>query len=328
VARQPEFLTEQQLALGRYLRVLREAASLYQMDIAQAVPCDRTTVTHAEAGSQLPASDFWEKADQLVGADGALIARYDELVGAKTAYLAEQQAKRRARAQATVEQLAADPSLKSEQACRDGSDDGLPAAPMGDYARQRRKTLKLGLTVALTPEILSRVLADAADEAMEFTQVAALSAVEQGTLEHLELVISDLNQVYSKNPPAEQFIVARVYRSRVNELICGRHTLKELQALYVCAAWLSELLAWLAHDLGNSRTAQAFALDSYTYADEVGHSELCGWASDAMASITMYSERPHSAVRAAMRGATKASRSRTDLRFWRRDRRHTREASH
>ncbi|MGH3694654.1 MAG: helix-turn-helix domain-containing protein [Pseudonocardiaceae bacterium] len=305
MARQPEFLTEQQRALGRYLRALREAANLYQADIARAVPCDRTTVTHAEAGSQLPASDFWEKADQLVGATGALIARYDELVDARTAYLAEQQAKRRTQAQATVEQLTAGPSVKSEQAGHGGSDDDSPAAPTGEYARQRRKTLKLGLAAVLTPEILSRVLADAADEAMEFTQAAAVSAVGQGTLEHLELVISDLNQDYSKNPPAERFIVARFYRSRVNELIRGRHTLKELQALYVCAAWLSELLAWLAHDLGNSRTAQAFALDCYTYADEVGHGELCGWAADAMASITMYSERPHNAVRAAMRGATK-----------------------
>jgi tetratricopeptide (TPR) repeat protein len=305
MARQPEFFIEQQRVLGRYLRALREAASLYQADIARAVPCDRTTVTHAEAGSQLPASDFWEKADRLVGANGALIARYDELISVRTAYLAEQQAKRRTQAQATVEQLTADPSVKSKQAGRGSSDDGLPTAPTGDYARQRRKTLKLGLAVALTPEILSRVLADAADEAMEFTQATALSAVGQGTLEHLELAISDLNQIYSKDPLAEQFIVARVYRSRVDELIRGRHTLKELQALYVCAAWLSELLAWLAHDLGNSRTAQAFALDCYTYADEVGHGEICGWAADAMASIAMYSERPHSAVRAAMRGATK-----------------------
>jgi len=99
---------------------------------------------------------------------------------------------------------------------------------------------------------------------------------DRGTLEHLELVVSDLNRAYSKNPPAEQFVVARVYRSRVDELIRGRHTLKELQALYVYAAWLSELLAWLAYDLGNFRTAQAYALDCYTYADQAGHGELCG----------------------------------------------------
>ena len=41
-------------------------------------------------------------------------------------------------------------------------------------------------------------------------------------------------------------MVACAYRSRVDELIRGRRTLKELQELYVYAAWLSELLAWLA----------------------------------------------------------------------------------
>jgi len=144
---------------------------------------------------------------------------------------------------------------------------------------------------------------------MEFTQLAGLSAVGQGTLEHLELVVSDLNRVYSKDPPAEQFVVARAYRSRVDELIRVRHTLKELQALYVYAAWLSELLAWLAHDLGNSRTAQAYALDCYTYADQAGHGELCGWAANAMASIAMDSEHPDTAAKAAMKGATKVSTS-------------------
>ncbi|MGH3718197.1 MAG: helix-turn-helix domain-containing protein [Pseudonocardiaceae bacterium] len=77
MARQPEHITELQRALGRYLAVLREAAGLYQVDVARAVPCHRTTVTHAEAGSQLPDADFWEIADRVVGADGALIARYD-----------------------------------------------------------------------------------------------------------------------------------------------------------------------------------------------------------------------------------------------------------
>ena len=309
MARQPEHLTEQQRTLGRYLATLREAAGLYQADIARAVPCHRTTVTHAEAGSQLPAGDFWEIADRLVGADGALITRYDELIHAKAAHLADQQAKRRARAQATVQQLTMAPPPRPEHEGHDGSAGGLPATPVEGSSMQRRETLKMGLAVAVTPEVLSRALSDAAAEAMEFTQLTALSAVGQGTLDHLESVVSDLNRAFTKNPPAEQFVVARAYRSRVNELIRGRHTLQELQALYVRAAWLSELLAHLAHDLGNSRTAQAYALDCYTYADEVGHGELCGWAADAMALIAMSSEDPDSAARAAMRGAAKVPTS-------------------
>ncbi len=319
MARQPEHLVEQQRGLGRYLAALREAAGLCQPDIARAVPCPRTTVTHAEAGSQLPASDFWETADRLVGANGALIARYDELIHAKAAHLADQQAQRRARAQASAQQLAATLPAKTEQECRDGSAGGVPAVPVGGDPREgdpregdrveRRETFTLGLAVAVTPDVLGRVLADAATEAMEFTQHTGLSAVGQGTLDHLELVVSDLNRGYTKDPPAEQFVVARAYRSRVDELIRGRHTLKELRELYVYAAWLSERLAWLAYDLGNNRTARAYALDCYTHADKAGHGELCGWAANVTASIVMDSEHPDGAIRAAMQGVAKVSTS-------------------
>ncbi len=307
MARPPQHLVEQQRALGRYLAALRDAAGLFQADIARAVPCHRTTVTHAEAGSQLPASDFWETADRLLGANGALIARYDELIHAKTAHLAEQQTTRRARGHATAQQLSAAPPPGPERAHRAESAAGLPAVPVEGDGMRRRETFQLGLGLALTPEILRRVLSDAATEALEFTRLTAVSAVGQGTLDHLESVVTDLNRGYLKDPPAEQFVVARVYRSRVDELIRGRHTLKELQALYVHAAWLSELLAWLAYDLGNYRTAQAYALDCYAYADEVGHGELCGWAANAMASIAMDSENPEGAASAAMQGAVKVS---------------------
>ncbi len=311
MARQPEHLSDQQRALGRYLATLREAAGLHQADIARAVPCHRTTVTHAEAGSQLPSSDFWETADRVVDANGDLLARYDELIQAKTAHLADQQAKRRARAQATAQQLTATPSQRPEQARRNGaaSDLPAPAAPAQDCTIQRRETLTLGLAAGVTPELLDRVLSDAAAEAMEFTQLAGSSDVGQGTLEHFELVVNNLDRGSFKDPPAERFVVTRAYRVRVNELIRGRHTLKELQELYVYAAWLSELLAWLALDLGNYRTAQAYALDCYTYADQAGHGELCGWAANVMASIAMYSKDPDSAAKAAMQGVAKVSTS-------------------
>ncbi|MGH3846369.1 MAG: helix-turn-helix domain-containing protein, partial [Pseudonocardiaceae bacterium] len=115
MARQPGYLVEQQRTLGRYLAALRESAGLYQADIAGAVPCHRTTVTHAEAGSQLPDATFWEIADRVVGAKGALIASYDQLIQAKSDHLAQQQATRRARAQATVQQLTRGPSVRPDR---------------------------------------------------------------------------------------------------------------------------------------------------------------------------------------------------------------------
>ncbi|MGH3832007.1 MAG: helix-turn-helix domain-containing protein [Pseudonocardiaceae bacterium] len=113
MARQPPELTEQQRTLGRHLAALREAAGLYQTDIARAVPCHRTTVTHAEAGSQLPDAYFWETADQVVGANGVLIARYDAFIQAKQEHTAKQQAQRRAKAHNTAKKLRMTPPLES-----------------------------------------------------------------------------------------------------------------------------------------------------------------------------------------------------------------------
>jgi transcriptional regulator with XRE-family HTH domain/tetratricopeptide (TPR) repeat protein len=173
-------------------------------------------------------------------------------------------------------------------------------------ATKRRTIVSVGLAAALDPTTVRAVLRDAAAEAMEFTRHTGVSSVGAGTFDHLEAVITDLDRSYSRQPPADRFAVARAYRQRVDQLIHGRHTLKEERELYVCAAWLSEALAWLAHDLGSPGAAQAYAIDCYHHADQAGHDELCAWAADALASIAMYADRPHHALAAAHRGLTKA----------------------
>lgn len=280
MARESEHVLELRGALGSCLAACREQARWSQGKLAEEMHYHRTAISHLEAGRHPAPREFWVRADTVLGAKGALI----------TAYEAVETARR--------------------DAARRESSVGEPPAVPGEGDRvQRRETLSLGLAVAVAPDVLGRVLAGAAAEAMEFTQRTGVSAVGQGTLEHLELVVSDLNLAYSKEPPSEQFVVARAYRSRVDELIRGRHTLKELQELYVCAAWLSERLAWLAYDLGNNRAARAYALDCYTHADQAGHGELCGWAANIMASIAMDSGQPDSAMRAAMQGVAKVSTS-------------------
>jgi tetratricopeptide (TPR) repeat protein len=283
VARESTQVVELRRALGSCLAACREEAQYSQDKLAEELHYHRTAISHLEAGRHPAPRDFWVRADAVLAAKGALITAYEALETAK------RDAARRAHS------VGALPAV----------DEG----PAEEGTTQRRQALKLGLAAAVTPEVLGRVLSDAATEALEFTQLAGLSAVGQGTLDHLELVVSDLNRGYPEDPPAEQFVVARAYRSRVDELIRGRHTLKELQALYVYAAWLSELLAWLAYDLGNFRTARAYALDCYTHADQAGHGELCGWAANVMASIALDSEHPASAARAAMQGIAKVSTS-------------------
>jgi tetratricopeptide (TPR) repeat protein len=191
----------------------------------------------------------------------------------------------------------------------------LGLAPRGDAltwngsgkedTTKRRTALNLGVAAAVSPETLWQVLRDSAGEAMEFTRATAVSGVGTGTLDHLEAALTDLDRSYHVQPLGGLFVVARNYRQRVEQLIQGRHTLKEQRELYVYAAWLSELLAWLTYDLGSPLTAEAYAIDCYQHADQAGHGVLCAWATDALASIAQHADRQGKAVLAAQKGIGK-----------------------
>jgi hypothetical protein len=183
---------------------------------------------------------------------------------------------------------------------------GGPADDSGEEDVNRREFLRAAL---VAPEALRRVLRTAGGEALEFTRLTGVSGVGPGTFDHLEAVLTELHWSYSKETLAEQFAVARAYRTRVHELIQGRHTFREGRQLYVYAAWLDEILAWLSNDLGNPLTAEAYAVDCFEHADQAGHDELCAWATDQMASIAMYANRPQRAATAARRGIERAPTS-------------------
>src|SRR5438128_623187 len=182
--------------------------------------------------------------------------------------------------------------------------DGDHGAPRDgeEVATDRRDFLKIAAAAAAAPEALSRMLGDAAQEAMAFTRHAGTSTLGRGTLDHLRTVLVDIERSYDREPPAELFRTAASYRARVDEMIQGRHTLAEGRELYVCAAWLSEQLAWLAWDLGGRTAAKAYALDCWHHADQAGHDELCGWAMDLMSVIALYDGRPEEAALEARKG--------------------------
>jgi tetratricopeptide (TPR) repeat protein len=125
-------------------------------------------------------------------------------------------------------------------------------------------------------------------------------------LEHLEHVIADLCHAYSREPPTDLLGIARPYRRHVEGLIAGPKTLPETRELFTSAAWLSETLAWITHDLGDAVAADAYCNDAWEHAAQAGHAELCAWAMDAKASIAIYTNRPNAALAAALRGLERA----------------------
>lgn len=80
---EPPELASLKRALGRQLAALREAAEIGQQHVAHKTGYSRSSVAHAEAGRQLLTRDFWKMADELVKANGVLLASYERIQAVK-----------------------------------------------------------------------------------------------------------------------------------------------------------------------------------------------------------------------------------------------------
>lgn len=114
------------LALGQQLAACREAAGIIQPQIARRTGYSRSSVAHAEAGRQLLTREFWKTADELLQADGALLANYDQVQAAKQAHEAQSREAELARAYAEAQVRAQELRATTPSEAQNGSGLVLP----------------------------------------------------------------------------------------------------------------------------------------------------------------------------------------------------------
>lgn len=85
VPRESEQVTALRQSLGQRLAALRHERGLSQHDLAKTTYYHRSSITKIEAGQQPAPRAFWENADQVLGAGGALVDGFDELAAVKSA---------------------------------------------------------------------------------------------------------------------------------------------------------------------------------------------------------------------------------------------------
>ncbi len=282
----------------RGLAAARKAAGLSQEHLAERLDVERSTVQRWEAGQSTPQP--WHR------------PRLAATLGISHAELAE----------LLTDQPCSGDQFRTEQALpsapqggdadgdqQAGKGDLLPFASVGDITdrRQALKLLGTQLSVGVAHAELGPLTQSAMD-ALEFTRRAEASQLGPRTLEHLDSVVSDLAVSFSHTPPGELFPKARWYRRQVDDLIAGRHTLREGRDLYRHAGSLSVMLAWLSIDLGDLVTAGAHCLDAWEHGRQAEGHDICAWAMDAKATICTYSNQPAAARDAAARGLKNAPR--------------------
>ncbi|MEV6602817.1 helix-turn-helix transcriptional regulator [Kutzneria sp. NPDC051319] len=102
---EPERLQALRRALGERLKIFRTAADISQGQLGRSLYCDRTLVTKLEAGQRSKDRRFWQQADALLKASGALLAAFDDLEAAKLAQEAAQREAALVEFQAAANQL-------------------------------------------------------------------------------------------------------------------------------------------------------------------------------------------------------------------------------
>jgi transcriptional regulator with XRE-family HTH domain len=103
-------IAELRRRLGEALAVLREMAGFNQTELARRINYDRTTIAHAERGAQIPAAEFWQACDSLLGAHRTLIALYRQWQEAKEEQTEAARLRARRERQSTIADLLGPPS--------------------------------------------------------------------------------------------------------------------------------------------------------------------------------------------------------------------------
>ncbi|MGI5292659.1 hypothetical protein ACQEVF_56440 [Nonomuraea polychroma] len=129
------------------------------------------------------------------------------------------------------------------------------------------------------------------------------------TLDELAAAIHRYGRDYARYSASHLWPRAAAARRHVATLLERRPTLRQRQDLSVAAAWLSVILAWLAHDQGEHAIALGYAADSRRRANEAGHQDVLAWAFDVESTIWFYTNLPQRAAHAADAGLRHAAPS-------------------
>ncbi|MEV6421697.1 tetratricopeptide repeat protein [Streptomyces sp. NPDC051662] len=170
----------------------------------------------------------------------------------------------------------------------------------GDPTKRRTALTILGAT-ALTS------LTTAVDTARGYTQHATATDLGPDDIADLEVAVHQLGSLYSVQPPEELRRKASADRHHAFVLQHERrHTIKEGRELARHAGMLSVILAWIAHDRGQTEAVAAYCDDAWEQGKQAGTLEVGAWAEDVRCTDALYDNRPIDALAAATRGLSAA----------------------
>jgi transcriptional regulator with XRE-family HTH domain len=260
-----EAVADARRSLGRQLAARRRRAGLSQEDFAPKTGYGRSTVANVETGRQNAPLFFWQRCDDTLKANGALVRGHEEL----EALLLQQELE-------SARIASAERRAKVEQ--WQDEDSGSPVSPHH---------------------------ADGIDSPWEIEQRRrhlAASNVDEAKLRYLERATVRAIEENEKQPPHELAPQVREMRWYVDGLLRGQQLPDHRERLYVIAAELSGLLGALALDLGKWLAARAYGQEAFELATGAKKPDTQAWARATQSLIEYYAGNYHDALAYAQDG--------------------------
>ena len=314
MSREPAVVMAQRRRLGTSLATFRQAAQLSQSELGKQTHYDRTSINKIEHGQQLPDRPFWQTADRLLRADGAILKRYDEVIASKREHAQQQRQSSQAHHQADAERLRRDQivtsalpsSAMAKEPADDPERDPVLAAPWSHRGTVEASVVLSGgkgrverrRFVSLTGAVLTAP----AHQWLVREPGPLISAWGGGRVstrlaDRLPVMIAELRRIDDLAGGGAVFWLAQHGFEWVSGLL-DRASYDEPtgRKLHVALAELGQLAGWAAYDAGQPGLAQRYHVAALHAAHSAADRPLGAHILGCMADQAAREERPAEAV--------------------------------
>jgi transcriptional regulator with XRE-family HTH domain len=138
---------------------------------------------------------------------------------------------------------------------------------------------------------LDQLTAAIADESLGFGEWVGMSEVADATIEQYASQARRLAKVFEVEMSVALLLETRRLRDRVASQLRGHQRIGQARDLYLVAAQVCGLLAWMSGDAGNYRAGDTHAWTAWMCAEQAGHDGARAWVRATQAKLAYWDGR-------------------------------------
>lgn len=169
---------------------------------------------------------------------------------------------------------------------------GWPGEPSGYRgARKGHNATEPARAWAEITTPLGHLVALMAEESLDFGEWADTSNIGDATLEHYATQVRQLASDYQHAQPYPLLLETKRLRDRVFAKLQGHQRPSQTRDLYLTAAQVCGILAWISGDLGYQRAAQTHVWTAWVCAEHANHDGARTWVRVTQSKLAYWDAR-------------------------------------